>query len=72
VAAVLVALLLRVLFIGGDLIWGSLMWAIALVAGRSRQRTSTDGEGPQGDETTCRRPKTAGLGGAESENTTNG
>jgi len=33
----LIALLLRMLFIAGDLVWGGLMWAIAQVLGRDQQ-----------------------------------
>ncbi len=41
VAALLIALLLRMLFIAGDLVWGGLMWAIAQVLGRDQQDAGT-------------------------------
>jgi len=41
VAALLIALLLRMLFIVSDLVWGGLMWAIARVLGRDRQGADT-------------------------------
>ena len=36
--AIVVAILLRMLFIGGSLVWGGMLWAIARLIGRHRQR----------------------------------
>ena len=41
VGALLIALLLRMLFIASDLVWGGLMWAIARVLGRDRRDADT-------------------------------
>jgi len=36
--AIVIAILLRMLFIGGSLVWGGMLWAIARLIGRHRQR----------------------------------
>ena len=41
VGALLIALLLRMLFITSDLVWGGLMWAIGRVLGHDRQGAGT-------------------------------
>jgi hypothetical protein len=72
VAAAATALSLRMLFIAGDLAWAGLMWAVAVVVGRNRQRGGTHCEGQQGHKTTYEQPKKGGVGSADCENTTNG
>ena len=36
--AIVVAILLRMLYVGGSLVWGGMLWAIARLIGRHRQR----------------------------------
>ena len=42
--AIVVAILLRMLYVGGSLVWGGMLWAIARLIGRHRQRRDLSSE----------------------------
>ena len=43
--AIVVAVLLRILYVGGSLVWGGMLWVVARLVGRYRQRILTDEAG---------------------------